>query len=172
MPGATHPRRAIRWAQLVRAGRLQSDARNARAEGERPKVNDNNNPKPKQEEVDGQVFYYPARLLGNHASVSAALKHIGCNDETARLLVDNARVNQSPTILVGRSEPNDGTAYAITPAYNGTAQLWLAAFGTRSPDLDAVKKLVDTAANGRTDEAVFAVFWNVARRSGQQSDNV
>ena len=135
-------------------------------------MNDNNNPKPKQEEVDGQVFYYPARLLGNHASVSAALKHIGCNDETARLLVDNARVNQSPTILVGRSEPNDGTAYAITPAYNGTAQLWLAAFGTRSPDLDAVKKLVDTAANGRTDEAVFAVFWNVARRSGQQSDNV
>jgi hypothetical protein len=135
-------------------------------------VSDDGSPKRKQEEVDGQVFYYPARLLGNHASVLAALKHIGCDDETARLLVDNARVNQSPTIIVGTSEPNDGTAYAITPAYNGTAQLWLAAFGTRSPDLDAVKKLVDTAAAGRTDEAVFAVFWNVASRSGQQGNDV
>lgn len=148
------------------------DRAEAGTEAERHKVSSNDNPKPKQAEVDGQVFYYPARLLGNHASVSAALKHIGCNDETARLLVDNARVNQSPTILVGTSEANDGTAYAITPADDGTAQLWLAAFGTRSSDLDAVRKLVDTAAAGRTDEAVFAVFWNVARRSGQQGDDV
>jgi hypothetical protein len=148
------------------------DAAEAGPETERHKVSDDVSPKPKQEEVDGQVFYYPARLLGNHASVSAALKHIGCDDETARLLVDNARVNQSPTIIVGTSDPNDGTAYAITPADDGTAQLWLAAFGTRSPDLDAVKKLVDTAAEGRTDKAVFAVFWNVARRSGQQGDDV
>jgi hypothetical protein len=102
-----------------------------------------------------QMLYYPARLDGTHPSALIALQSVGINHVDAVLLIENAKINQSPLIF---ADIGGGKGVLVAPTESGEFQLWQAIIGEASPDSGYAEAFTRALAQTLGDGSTFAIF--------------
>ena len=100
------------------------------------------------------VLYYPARLMGTHASALSALQSVELVKEKALLAIENAKVDQSAVICV---DCGNGFAAVVVPVADGV-QLWRELIGYATAKKEEALELAKKLREENKDGAAYGIF--------------
>ena len=107
-------------------------------------------------------FYYVARRAAEFDSPLAALLSVGYTVPAAQLVIDNARLNQSPGIL---ADLGDGKGALLVPLTGTRVELWQAMIGLATEDPSEAEQTGRDLADRLGDGSTIAVFkWDRPRK--------